>query len=83
MYINIKKKLRQVFFIFFLCLWALRLNLGYKKDNKLKNYAKIEILKYSLFNLKKVKKILDKNVIHNLMFIEDKKGVDNLIKSLK
>ena len=60
-----------------------RLNLGYKKDNKLKNYAKIEILKYSLFNLKKVKKILDKNVIHNLMFIENKKGVDNLIKSLK
>lgn len=74
--------------IYFLVLFTsyeqifMRLNLGYKKDKKLKNYTKKEIIKYCLINLKKVNTIL-RNNIHEIMFIKNNLGVENLINALK
>lgn len=59
-----------------------RLNLGYKKDKKLINYSKKEIIKYCLLSLKKVNNIL-RNNIHELMSIKDNSDIRNLINSLK
>ena len=59
-----------------------RLNLGVKKDKKIKKYAKIQIIKYCSLKISKVKKILNLKT-NELMRISNEKDVDFLIDSLK
>lgn len=59
-----------------------RLNLGYKKNNKLKSYSKRKIIKHCLLNLKMVNNALNmKN--YNLMHIKNKEDIDEMVKVYK
>ncbi|MFW5794768.1 MAG: hypothetical protein ACOCRK_11700 [bacterium] len=58
-----------------------RLQMGSLKSKELINYAKIEIIKTCIFDLNKVKKLLNDN-ISNLMHIQNKEDVDKLIDHL-
>ncbi len=55
--------------------------IGIKDNPKLKNYAKMKIMKYCLLDLRKVRKILYEN-IPNLLCINNKKNVKDFIKFL-
>ncbi len=74
--------------IYFILLFAayeslfIRLNLGYEKGKKLKNYARRKIIKQCLFSLKKIKKASNMN-IYNLMHIRNEKDVDDMVKAYK
>jgi hypothetical protein len=59
-----------------------RLDLGHKKDEKLKKYSKTQIIKYCSLSLTKVKNVLSNNV-SDLMNINNKEDVDNLIEELR
>jgi len=59
-----------------------RLDLGVKKDKKLKKYAKKQIIKYCSLKISKVKKILSSKA-NELMRISNEKDVDFLIEILK
>jgi len=59
-----------------------RLNVGCKKNKKLKMYAKRKIIHQCLLSLKKVKKALNGDT-YNLKYIRDEEDIDKMIKDLK
>ncbi|KNZ68180.1 hypothetical protein Tfer_3287 [Thermincola ferriacetica] len=60
----------------------IRLEFGSNKSKKLKNYAKLKIIKYCLLSLKRVKDFLTHHS-HNLTNIETTEDVDKVVRSLK
>jgi len=75
-------------FIYFFILYInyenifIRLELGQRKDKKLKRYTKIRIIKFCNFKISKVKNIL-KLKTNELMSLKNSKDVDLFIESLR
>jgi len=60
----------------------IRLDLGLTKTKKLKNYAKIKIIRYCSLNLRMVRDLLTHHA-HTLMRIKTKEDVDKILESFK
>lgn len=73
-------------FVYLVALFAtyellfIRLDLGFEKSNKLKRYARREIIKHCLLSFKKVNKVSSMNT--DLMHIRNEDDVDVMIKYL-